>query len=548
MKRCLPVAVLIMLLYSPSAYASRIASAPAGALARLIGQAISAPAVVRLPTPRDRPLAAAPAPSGQQAGALRLSANVFSPATVQSQYTGTITAATADSDYFRGFHSTGYESFGFVGGYYARADWQPSGASGAVSFRYQGSILGSATQAQNAWNDGITYTNSTAGTTSQNCDNVLTVSGNCAIIAYTTTDNTAVTYLAAQVNMCLIETAAAGPQAVVSANQSQVNQTLSAISSAAITTAESVCSNTPPTTVPTSLPPTATPTPTPRRPTPTPRPPTATPTPRKVRTNFTIVSVRVEKYGAKPDWTLVRPPLKQAKTGARLQISTYYSVHSAPASAKIIVHITIHSSGKTIINQTFHAKLAAHPVDSYRYYVGPWKPTPGVYTISVQVSSGGIAHAGQVAFTVLRNAPLVVPTRTPTARPGKTPVVPRKTPTPRPPSFSFDTLRAFNAKGQPQSTFKVGQRLGWKVTYTVRNLPTKATATIIANYQNPTNGGWRPYGAPGNHQLTASNGANAYSDSFVLPLDYSYGSLRILVGITIGSKTQTRDVTVRITR
>lgn len=479
------------------------------------------------------------APARQDAVTLRLPDSAFSPATLNQQYVGVLpTASAADANPFRQNHSASYANFGFVTAYYERADWQPSDT---VTFRYQGTVLRDATSAANAWTDGVTYTQSSYNISSTDCSADIG-GGQCAILTYGSSGTT-YKYIALQFNQCLAEVGSESSDATFSAQNTQIATTLVNIIVAAHTVmqTQTACGGTPPATPPPATPaPTPAPAPQPTvappptsPPVVTPPPATPAPPPAQTPTDFSLISVRLEKNNARPDYDQVKPPLKRVKVGMVGQITVYFTVKSAPAGAPITFHFTVRSGGHTIVDKSFSDHLPSNTVGTYVYHYRPLKLTrTGKYTADVLINSGGQAADGFANFSVIKKAPRVVAPPPVAAAP--------------PLSFTVDSLVAVNARNRPQDIFRVGEKVGYNVNWTVRNLSGKLTASIIATYEYPTHGVWRPYGHPYAHIVTTSDGANIYGDSFVLPPTYPYSSLRVVVGITIKTETKTKAVTIHV--
>src|SRR5438105_1377519 len=92
--------------------------------------------------------------SAQSLGDLTLPAAAYAPAAVMPTYTGGLTPAAADADYFKGFHSQTYTALGLSSAYLAVARWQPDAADIAY-FEYQANVFPSAGTAFAAYDDAV---------------------------------------------------------------------------------------------------------------------------------------------------------------------------------------------------------------------------------------------------------------------------------------------------------------------------------------------------------------------------------------------------------
>lgn len=194
-------------------------------------------------------------PTHQSAGAMNIPDTSFSPAVVDPKFDGTVDVSTADKSGAFGqyFHRSGYETFGFQGGYYQKATWQPSGATIAATFRYQGSVYSNATGAQRAGSDGVGYTQATYGATALDCSGQYGMS--CRSLNFRDNTGTRFTLVVFQNNQCLAEIESDVDGALVATGSPQLVSILGAIKSAAVLVLKTNCGlGIAPTASPTTIP------------------------------------------------------------------------------------------------------------------------------------------------------------------------------------------------------------------------------------------------------------------------------------------------------
>jgi hypothetical protein len=114
-----------------------------------------------------------------------------------------------------------------------------------------------------------------------------------------------------------------------------------------------------------------------------------------------------------------------------------------------------------------------------------------------------------------------------------------------PESFTFSSLRITNTGGQTTSTFRPGQTVVINASYTVRNVRGTAPVTISKTFQTETNGQWKAATNSIETQDTA-DGTHFYRSTFQINPGLTIPALRIVLGITIGSHTQSKKVIIHI--
>jgi hypothetical protein len=249
----------------------------------------------------------------------------------------------------------------------------------------------------------------------------------------------------------------------------------------------------------------------------------ATPTPPPAKVDFSIISVRIQKT-AKDDWNLVKPPVTETQPGKKVTLAIYWILRSAPSNVIPTYTLRITSGGKVVDHGTAKGSNPPYTADTYRVFASYIFKKAGTYVFSGSVTLGKKTLSGSTTINVVKQA----------------------TPPPPKVSFTFDRIEVQNANGQPATSFKPGQSLSIVASYTVRNVKTTAPIWITRVYQYPGNGGWRPLGHPIIERSVTANGTHPYSVSFVpTPL---YPHQRILLGITVGSQTQQKAVTISISR
>lgn len=437
-------------------------------------------------------------PIGQSATALQLPATAYTPATINTQYSGVVDTTLVDQDWFRTNHSAPYETWGWQTGYYQRADWLPAGysATDTITFRYLGSFFPNASSAAAAYQDGVTYTQTRTGASSSSCSGS---TFSCADMAYHVTSggvSQLEEYTVLQVGVCLIEASVDATQTAASGETSQIETTLTSIDSAALQAASTVCGA--------SVPPQPSPTPT-----------TTTPV------AFTILSVRAETVNSRPDWNLVSPPVTLVKAGTKVRLSVYYHVSSAPQSFAYSERVTVKRNGTTLVRQSYPDKLGTTPVDTYRNSWTYTMATAGSYAITIAITMNDHTQALSTAVTVQAAAP----------------------PKPKKTSFTLNSVQLLNNQGQPQSKFQGGAPFYVLVNYTVRHLSSRATSYVAVTFELPGTG--KALYPPNQYQITTVNGRQSYRARFFVPV--RAGSvLKIVAGLTIGRTTHQKSASLTI--
>jgi hypothetical protein len=241
--------------------------------------------------------------------------------------------------------------------------------------------------------------------------------------------------------------------------------------------------------------------------------------------NFNIVTVRVEKVGAAPDWQLVHPPVRQVVINRRFTAALYATVKQAPPGTHIGFNLSIvAANGNTLINS-----------GSFQYTI-PSAPSTIRYTFTVS----GLPKLGK--YRIDGRATLFGQTLTRSAV-----IMGIAHPAPPPQLVSFSVMQLQTVSGdsnKPQRVFGHNQPVGIALDYSVQGVSGVTTVLIIKTYQYLSKDGWRPAGHPNSDQFDAGNGLHHYTLAFT-PQDFT-GPLRIVVGVTIGRRTETRLAQVQI--
>jgi hypothetical protein len=241
--------------------------------------------------------------------------------------------------------------------------------------------------------------------------------------------------------------------------------------------------------------------------------------------NFNVVTVRVEKVGAFPDWQLVHPPITNVVINRTFTAALYATVKQAPPGTHIGLKLSIvTSSGDTLINSS-----------DFQYTI-PSTPTTIRYTFTVS----GLPQVGK--YHIIGHATLLGRTLT-----RSTVIMGVDHLAPPPPVVAFSVMGLQTVSGdsaKPQRVFAHNQAVGLTLDYNVKGVTGVTTVLIVKTYQYLSKDGWRPAGSPNTTQFDVASGAHHYTVSFT-PQDFS-GPLRIVLGITIGRQTVTRLAQVQI--
>lgn len=448
---------------------------------------------------RLRPAQRENAPPQQSADTLALPSSAYSPAVINSQYNYTESVADADGNWFRQNHTQGdagkYENFGFVFGYYQRADL--SSTNPVTSFRYQGMYSNSVAGAQKAQSDGIAYTQGATGASAKSCSKDSTLG--CQYITYTYTSNgvgMTEEYDILQYKSCLAEITGTVPTASQTTIANQFNAIMNNLDQAAVTAMANTCSPSAPAS-------------------PTPVVVVPTPTPPSTPTVFHVVSVRFEKNGSKDDFELKNPPLTQANVGSKVRASVYVNVASLGAPS-----VTMTRTWSLKLDGKPFTTLSSKPeeitdTDTYHYYFDNIVLSkPGTYTLSVTVQMGNSTDSDKATLKAVKNYKA------------------RKI------SFSFTKLNL------QTKTIRAGQQVTAKVDFTVKHLKGHTTGFITRTVLAKINDKWKGVSTNSNSTVVL-NGVNHNTVSTQLNAP---GSFKIQVTVTVGARSQTKTATITVTR
>jgi subtilisin family serine protease len=130
---------------------------------------------------------------------------------------------------------------------------------------------------------------------------------------------------------------------------------------------------------------------------PTPVPPTATPVPTA---SFSLISVRAEKQGSKPDWLLRRAPLNHLSTGKSVYLSLYVRFSTLLNASKVAIEWTVKRGSSIAAHHTTRETLGGADTGEYREH-WPFTPkTAGTYQFNGRVTVDGVSQQKVVSFTV----------------------------------------------------------------------------------------------------------------------------------------------------
>lgn len=310
---------------------------------------------------------------------LQLPASAF-PGDFSDQQDESVNASEVDHSVFSGDHMSSYTSLGMQGGwlqYYARQM-----ADGTFDDAYLGSYYSSPAEAQAALQDVQRNPDFSHGF-------ICTFGEQCyqdTIFVDFTDGVYAGTVRIVQQSNALAEIISVVPEADLTNLSPQIALNVNRVANSFLIATQPQAPTA--TAIPTRLPATSTPTtiPTPA-PTNTPAP-TATPT--TIPVDFDIVAARAEKAGSPPDTTLQRAALKRIRIGTRVYLSTYVTVHSAPAGATAAYDVRVTSRGRTVLHKTLQDTLESASNTPSRTHV-TFKPSAsGSYKVTWQVDVNGV--------------------------------------------------------------------------------------------------------------------------------------------------------------
>ena len=234
--------------------------------------------------------------------------------------------------------------------------------------------------------------------------------------------------------------------------------------------------------------------------------------------------MRVENNGGQPDWNFVRPPVSKVKVGTRLTVSVYVDFTSIPDNARISIVSEVSIDGQVVHRSGLTSTMNRSDAGDLWSHTGFTPDTIGKYAVVGIVTVNGQSKRATANLTVVKQV----------------------APPPPPVSFHFDTLRTVDSHGRPVSVVTVTQRVAVMATWTVRNLTGSVPIWVTETLGYPTSNGWRPLGSPLQNSFDTSSGSHAFRFTFVPSTSYS--SLRIVIGLTMGSNTQQRSVMIQLRR
>ena len=426
----------------------------------------------------------------QDATSLRVPNSAFSPATVSTSagYDNTVDPATAQKDTFASFHGSTYAKLGMASGYFQVATWAPD-SSGTLYVIYQGSIFSSATTAAAALTDARTY-NSGLGDTVQDCS--ATYGTACLYLSYSTQSGGTGRYQILQYNQCLIEDAVAGPTATAQTYQSQTDTTEDTVVRTALAAIKAACGTTPP---------------------------TGTPTPTTGKSHFTMLAARVETQSAKFDWNLVQPAMSQLRGGAKVRLTIYWHVDSAPANLPYHALFLLSRGSQTVETSTFDGTVGTKPVETWAtWWKGTLPKTSGDYRLTGQITLNGHTKSTAIEFHVAAHAPAKV----------------EKV------SFHLTSVQLLNAHLKKLGALKPGEKFFVRAAWSVQHLHRSQRAVIVVAFADP--GSHRAIFTPKQTVTDTGNGTHFNDASFLVPRQ----SVLVVVGVTMGGKTLKHQALLKV--
>lgn len=136
--------------------------------------------------------------------------------------------------------------------------------------------------------------------------------------------------------------------------------------------------------------------------------PGATPTESPV-VEVSVISVRIEKDRAKPDWELSHPSLKRAQAGSLLTLSIYYTVAAASKGDPVTAQWTVTKGRHTVLKRKLTHGLGscgrtqvAPTLDLYRDHIRFKLGKAGKYVYTGRVTVKRISDAGRTSITAVR--------------------------------------------------------------------------------------------------------------------------------------------------
>jgi hypothetical protein len=131
----------------------------------------------------------------------------------------------------------------------------------------------------------------------------------------------------------------------------------------------------------------------------TPLPGTSTPSPTL---EVSVISVKIEKAGARPDWNLSRPSMKYAGAGSTLTLSIYYTVTGAARTNAVADQWTVTHNHRIVFRRRHSHRLGSPTSNLYRDHVRFKLGGPGTYVYTGRVTVKRITDAGRTTIRARR--------------------------------------------------------------------------------------------------------------------------------------------------
>lgn len=250
----------------------------------------------------------------------------------------------------------------------------------------------------------------------------------------------------------------------------------------------------------------------------------STPTPALATSGvaeFSILAVRAENNGGKPDWNFSHGAVTKVTTGTAITLSIYVDFQFVPDAADLTVDFPLTLNGKVIHESGLTSTLRWSDTGDIWLHKTFTPQQSGTYDLSGIVTVGGQTAKASTSFEAV----------SPPSRP-------------HPFWFTFNGLRSFDSRGQPVTRFAGTDRVSIVASWTAHNLSRPSPVWVTETLEYPVGHSWRGLGQPLQNSFNTSNGPQSYQFTFVPGTAYS--SLRIVIRLGIAGKRQQRLVTIQL--
>jgi hypothetical protein len=115
-----------------------------------------------------------------------------------------------------------------------------------------------------------------------------------------------------------------------------------------------------------------------------------------------VISVKVEKKGAKPDWGLSRRSLKKATAKSRVTLSIYYTTVAAGANDVVGDQWTVTKNRRIVFRKSKSHHLGKPRSDLFRDHIGFRLGKPGTYLYTGRVTIARVSDAGRTSIRAVK--------------------------------------------------------------------------------------------------------------------------------------------------